>query len=188
VTTIDIPIGLPSIGTRRCDVKARSLLGRLKSSVFPAPVRAALSATSYAAACAASEQACGKKLSQQTYGILPRIRDVDALLRESPTLVDSVREVHPEVCFCYWNGRRSLDHPKKSGFGFMERFAMVENVFGSAPRDVRASVPRKQATDDDILDAFAALWTAQRIHEGTAEGIIEDDERDVFNLPMQMWA
>jgi hypothetical protein len=72
----------------------------------------------------------------------------------------------PEVCFCYWNGRRSLDHPKKSGFGFMERFAMVENVFGSAPRDVRASVPRKQATDDDILGAFAALWTAQRIHEG----------------------
>jgi predicted RNase H-like nuclease len=188
VTAIDIPIGLPSSGARQCDIKARSLLGPLKSSVFPAPVRIALSATSYDPACAESERACGKKVSQQTYGILPRIRDVDALLRESPRLVDCVREVHPEVCFCYWNGHRHLGHRKKSGFGFMERFAMVEKVFGSSPREVRATVPRKQDTDDDILDAFAALWTAQRIHDGTATGVNENDERDAFDLPMQIWA
>jgi predicted RNase H-like nuclease len=188
VMAIDIPIGLPSTGTRSCDIKARGLLGSLKSSVFPAPARATLSATSHEAACLESERVCGKKISRQTFDILPKIRDVDVLLRESPKLIDCVREVHPEVCFYYWNCRQPLHHPKKSGFGFMERFALVEKAFGSAPHDVRAVVPRSQATDDDILDAFAALWTAIRLHAGTAERVIESDDRDDFGLPMQMWA
>jgi predicted RNase H-like nuclease len=159
----------------------------MKSSVFPAPVRATLSATSYEMACIQSQRVCDQKISRQTYGILPRVRDVDMLLRESPELLKSVHEVHPEVCFAHWNDRRPLQYPKKSGFGFMERFAMVERVFGSSPYQVRAAVTRKQATDDDILDAFAALWTAQRIYNGTATPVIDADDRDEFGLPMQMW-
>ena len=188
VTTIDIPIGLPSSGARRVDMKARSLLGRLKSSVFPSPVRATLTANSYETACEESKRACGKKISKQTFGILPRIRNVDILVRESPTLINSVFEVHPEVSFVHWNHCRPLLHPKKSGFGFMERIKMVERVFGSSPHDVRAEVPRKQVSDDDILDAFAALWTAQRIHDGTAVSVSDVEEQDEFGLPMQMWA
>jgi len=187
VTAIDIPVGLPSAGARRCDTEARRLLGHLKSSVFPAPVRAAVSADSYESACLASEKACGKRLSRQTYGILPKIRSVDVLLRQSPTLLGSVREVHPGISFYFWNGRKPLGHPKKSGFGFMERLALVEKVFGDTAREVREAVPRRQATDDDILDAFAALWTAQRIHEGTAEPVSAQEERDDFGLPMQIW-
>jgi len=187
VTAIDIPIGLPSAGVRRCDIEARSLLGPLKSSVFPAPVRAALSADSYESACHESEKACGKRLSRQTYGILPKIRSVGALLRQLPALLSSVREVHPEISFYFWNAKKPLRHPKKSGFGFAERLALVEKVFGNGAREVREAVPRKQATDDDILDAFAALWTAQRIHDGTAERVSAQDERDDFGLPMQIW-
>jgi hypothetical protein len=41
---VDIPIGLPDAGPRVCDVAARRLLGPRRSSVFPAPVRAALDA------------------------------------------------------------------------------------------------------------------------------------------------
>src|SRR5262245_48882967 len=48
---IDIPIGLPLSGARACDVVARRLLGPRRSSVFPAPVRAALRAGTYAEAC-----------------------------------------------------------------------------------------------------------------------------------------
>ena len=188
ITTIDIPIGLPSNGKRAVDDEARKLLGPLKSSVFPVPVRATFDATSYEAACIVSQKECGKKLSQQTFGILRRIRDVDLILRESPKLVESVREVHPEVCFVYWNSRRPLRHSKKSGFGFVERLTMVRNFFGSSPEDVRATVSRTQATDDDILDAFAALWTALRIYDGMAVRIYEPEERDDFGLPMQMWA
>lgn len=188
VTAIDIPIGLPSTGARRVDIKARRLLGKLKSSVFPVPVRATLAANSYVTACDKSMRACGKKISKQSFSILPRIRNVDTLLRESPTLINSIYEVHPEVSFVHWNLCRPLQHSKKSGFGFMERIKMVEKIYGSSPYRVRAEISRKQATDDDILDAFAALWTAQRIHDGKAVSIIDADERDEFGLPMQIWA
>jgi predicted RNase H-like nuclease len=170
------------------DAKARALLGSLKSSVFPAPVRAALDAASYEAACVASEQACKKKLSKQTFAILPKIRAVDRLLRETSELRSSVYEVHPEVCFMYWNERHPLQHPKTSGFGFVDRLKLVETVFEGAAEEVRRTTPRKDASDDDILDAFAALWTAQRIHDRRAERINDADERDEFDLPMQMWA
>src|SRR5215210_2861208 len=75
VTAIDIPIGLPGSGRRTVDGEARRLLGGRASSVFPAPARVTLSAISYREACVASQEACGKSLSQQSYAILPKIRD-----------------------------------------------------------------------------------------------------------------
>src|SRR6478672_10250511 len=47
-TAVDAPIGLPEAGPRDCDLAARRLLGVRGVSVFPAPVRAVLAATSYA--------------------------------------------------------------------------------------------------------------------------------------------
>ena len=46
VLTIDMPIGLPERGSRRCDVEARFVLGPRGRSVFPAPIRPALEAVS----------------------------------------------------------------------------------------------------------------------------------------------
>src|SRR5713226_131348 len=58
VVAIDVPIGLTDSGPRACDVAARKMLGgKRASSVFPAPVRAALAATTYAEACARSFEA-----------------------------------------------------------------------------------------------------------------------------------
>jgi predicted RNase H-like nuclease len=188
VTAIDIPIGLPSSAPRRVDGEARKLLGPRASSVFPAPARAALAAQSYVEACAASQAACGKSLSQQAYGILPKIKAVDAVLRQNPGLVDRVLEVHPELCFYFWAGRQPMRHPKLSGFGFVERLELVRTVFGQAAEEIRETVPRSEAGDDDILDALAALWTAQRIHGGRAERLPQVAEQDENGLPMQMFA
>jgi predicted RNase H-like nuclease len=188
LVAIDIPIGLPSNGVRRCDMEARAILGPRKSSVFPAPLRCTLLAPSYEEACAASAGACGKRLSRQTYEILPRIRQVDTLLRERPTLVQIVYEVHPEVCFCHWNARKAMRHPKQSGFGFLERFRLAEQAFPGAAENIRNTIPRKQASDDDILDALAALWTARRIRAGTAQRLGNPPEWDEQGLPMQMLA
>lgn len=44
---IDIPIGLPEAGSRRCDIEARSMIGARRSSVFPAPARGVLGAATY---------------------------------------------------------------------------------------------------------------------------------------------
>ena len=166
VTGIDIPIGLPDVDPRGCDHAARELLGPRRSSVFPVPVRAALEVESYEAACDASEKQCGKRLPQQTYAILPKIREVDTLMRSSADLRERVFEVHPEVSFCFWNGRRPMEHPKQSGFGFLERLKLVQREFGDIAARIRRQVTRAAVADDDILDALAVVWTARRIHTG----------------------
>ena len=188
VTAIDIPIGLAGAKPRGCDREARRLLGPRASSVFPTPVRAALEADSYEAACDASVSQCGKRLSKQTYAILPRIRDVDTILWQSPALLGNVWEAHPEVCFYFWNQRKPMRHPKRSGFGFLERLSLVEQVFGNVVEEIRDTMPRKAVADDDILDALATLWTARRIHAGMAVRLPDVDERDEHGLPMQMLA
>jgi len=75
VIVIDIPIGLLDErvpGGRDCDREARMLLGRPRSSsVFLAPPRAALSARSY-------DDARPHGLTLQAFGILPKVREVDA--------------------------------------------------------------------------------------------------------------
>src|SRR5215211_5272209 len=86
---VDMPIGLPSgaprdDGRRRADAEARAFLGpRRAASVFSAPCRPTLAATSYREACDLEVRARGggKGLSQEAYNIIPKIRDVDAVIR-----------------------------------------------------------------------------------------------------------
>src|SRR5690606_31915637 len=117
VLAIDIPIGLTDDGPRPPDVAARALLGPRASSVFPAPVRATLNANSYEDACDLSFAARGKRLSKQSFAILPKIREVDELLRtrSATEFPVPVHEVHPEVSFCYLNDGRPMVHPKRTG-------------------------------------------------------------------------
>jgi predicted RNase H-like nuclease len=189
ILTIDIPIGLAEGGPRQCDLDARQLLGPRASSVFPTPVRAALAGATYSEACALSRSDCGKALSKQTFAIIDRIRAVDAALRGSPTLRARVREVHPEVCFYFWNGGRPLAHGKKSVEGALERRALVEGTFGvGAHSRVRALYRPSRVADDDILDAFAALWTAQRVVRGEATTLPPQPPKDRHGLSMEMVA
>ena len=192
---IDIPIGLPAATSRKCDVAARRLLKVPRSSsVFPVPMRAALNPKfTYKAACDANEKQCGKRLPQQSYAILPKIREVDKLLQKDANLRKRVYEVHPEVSFYYWNEEKPMEYAKKSGFGFLERYKLVEKEFPGAVLQIREEHPRSAVADDDILDAIAAAWTARRINVGKKkkkykcipEGV---PERDEMGLPMQMLA
>jgi len=90
---IDIPIGLPESGSRRCDVEARKMIGSRRSSVFPAPIRALLGATSYEEALSRSRGIAGKVLSRQVFAILPKITEVDHLM--TPDCQHQLVEVHP---------------------------------------------------------------------------------------------
>src|SRR5882724_5840186 len=86
VVMVDVPIGLTDSGARDCDLLARAhLRAPRSSSVFPAPVRSTLVATTYIQACQLGVKADGRRLSQQAWGILPKIREVDAFLRSDPT-------------------------------------------------------------------------------------------------------
>ena len=108
---IDIPIGLARNGNRMCDKRARTLLGAPRSgSVFSAPPRDVLRANSYVDACDRSFAVCGKRISRQVFGILAKIRDVDAELQKAAPLIARVHEVHPEVSFAVMAGGEPMRH------------------------------------------------------------------------------
>jgi predicted RNase H-like nuclease len=155
---IDIPIGLSSTGPRACDREARRLLGPRRSSVFPAPVRAVLDATSYVEACAISRKVCGKAVSVQLYNILGKIREVDDVV--SPRLQTQLFEACPELSFAVMSGGAPMRHNKRTAEGRTERVVALGATLGDVARFVDA--PPKGATSDDVFDAFALAWTARR--------------------------
>ena len=186
VVAIDIPIGLPESGPRVCDQLARAFVGPRASSVFPAPVRAVLGCSDYDAACASSQDKQGKSLSQQSFALVPKIREVDEALRGSELLRERVFEVHPEVSFAAWN-EDPLEHPKKSAEGREQRLALIEQFFGRYAFTFAREFSPKSVEDDDILDAYAAAWTAWRIAAGIADALPRLAPTDSEGLEMAIW-
>lgn len=189
IIAIDIPIGLTDSGPRRCDKLARQLLGKPRaSSVFPSPIRPALLAESRWEASQVTRSVDGRGVGAQAWNLFGKVRDIDKLLRENPALQALVREVHPELSFMAWN-RGSLIIPgKKTPSGKAKRSFLVESYFGEqAFRNIRERYPRNSVSDDDINDAFAALWSAQRINNKTAVVIPDPPEVDSLGLRMGIW-
>lgn len=162
VVGVDIPIGLPSTGSRQADVLARRTVGRRASSVFATPVRQALTAATHAEASALNVQAAGKGISQQAYALARKILEVDAWV---PSARCAVIEVHPEVCFATMAGR-PLAHPKSTWAGGEERRQLLAAAGMSIAGDIGPA--GEFAAVDDVLDAAAAAWTAKRYAEGRA--------------------
>lgn len=184
---VDVPIGLPDAGPRECDREARRKLGAPRSSsVFPAPVRPTLEASSYLAACELGQRADGRMLSRQTWGILPKIREMDAFLRADPARQTWIREAHPEVSFWAWNAKTPMVHRKKSDDGRAEREALILSKFGGSLAVTQSKLPRGQYAADDLLDAFAVLWTAERIRAGEAMTLPSAPPVDAQGLRMEI--
>lgn len=176
VIGVDIPIGLPGVsGTRLCDVEARKILTPFGSRVFPAPVRVALPyVNDYSQACEISRRECGRALSRQTWNILAKIAEADALADDSRLV-----EVHPEVSFAFMNGD-VLGERKKTLAGRECRLTALHQWL---PREV--SIPRS----DDAVDALACAWTAMRIAEGVARTLPGNPPPlDEMNRPMRIVA
>lgn len=187
IVAIDMPIGLPEAGPRACDRAARALLGPRRSSVFPAPVRAALPARSHAEASRIGEAIDGRRMSAQAWHLTAKIRALDAALDAPDARAVEIREVHPELSFRAWNGGRPMAHPKRTPAGRAERLALAETWLGPALlRRGRGSHPRRLLADDDVLDAVATLWTAHRLHAGRAERLPATPPRDAAGRRMEI--
>jgi predicted RNase H-like nuclease len=156
---IDIPIGLAEDGARRADVEARQWLGPRRSSVFPAPVRSVLTATTYDEACSLSRATCGKAISKQLFNILPKIREVDALV--TPQRQQRLFEMSPELSLAVLAGA-PMTHPKTTPAGRAERIDALGRVFNAEEIERHLTTAPRGARRDDILDAFAGAWTARR--------------------------
>lgn len=190
IIALDIPIGLTDKGPRACDQEARQLLRRGRaSSVFPAPIRAVLSATTYAEACEIRRAVDGKKLSRQAWAITPKIREIDELLRRDPSLRAKTREVHPELCFYHLAGGKPCQFGKKNRDGRAERRRLLKPRFGGwLTRALAGRLSLAPCAEDDVLDAFAALWTAQRIATGQSITLPSAPPADSFGLRMEILA
>lgn len=147
-----------------------------------------LSASTHSEASAIGKRVEGRGLTIQAWGIVPKIREVDEFVRANPEAGARVREVHPEVCFYFLGGERPMKAGKKEAAGREERAALLREHFGASVDKALADVRRLGCAADDVLDAFAGLWTARRIQAGTAVRIPERMERDSHGLSMEIVA
>ena len=183
ILAVDMPIGLvdaPRPG-RACEREARALLPGKTSSVFPTPCRPALACATHAEANAVSK-ALGVGLTQQTFHLFPKMREVDDLLRVNERLHPIVYEAHPELAFARMNAGQPVISRKRRPEGFAERLDLLaRHGFSWEPR----SLPG--AARDDVLDAMAVCRTALLIALGTATRLGPAHERDRHGLPMNIW-
>jgi predicted RNase H-like nuclease len=154
---VDMPIGLPDGWRREADRAAREYIRPRGSCVFPTPPRSLVDHTDYAIANAASKARFGNGLTRQTFHLFPKIRDVD----ESIDTASQHRflEVHPECSFTAMTGR--VLAPKRTPLGRLEREEALARHFGPIEHRPSAAV-----RPDDVLDAYAVLWTVLRHHRG----------------------
>jgi len=187
VIAIDIPIGLLDAarrGGRDCDVQARRLLKIRQSSVFPAPVRVAISAMDYESAKRVNRESSSLNIgvSKQTHAIAPKIHDVDIVMTREKQ--DRVFEVHPELCFFEMVGH-PMKKKKKTEAGYLERKQLLPRFREVIQELEMHRLPNLEK--DDVLDACAACWTATRIFEKNAVRIPSNPPRDSRGLRMEMW-
>ncbi|MGZ4766383.1 MAG: DUF429 domain-containing protein [Ilumatobacteraceae bacterium] len=173
---IDIPIGLTDGPPRACDTQARRYLASARSSVFPAPPRAALTCTDYRSALETARSATGRGISKQTFNIMAKVAEVDRLI--DPEKPDHVVEVHPECTFKMLNDERSLPS-KKTADGQVLRRRLLKDYF-----DIPAGAPPGAALDD-LFDAYAVLLSVGRFARGVHR-TFGDGERDSRGIEMRI--
>jgi predicted RNase H-like nuclease len=99
-----------------------------------------------------------------------------------------VREVHPEVSFYFLNGERPMSAAKTKVAGRAERLSLLREWSGEAVVNALASRRELGCKVDDVMDAFVALWTAERIASGSAVSIPPQPPLDAYGLRMEMLA
>lgn len=191
---VDMPIGLPERvngSGRGPEQLVRPLLGERQSSVFSIPARAAVEAEEYWEACRLALTCSDppRKVSKQGFHLFPKIRQIDLLLRQTPSLRERVFEVHPELAFRTMKGA-SLATPKKikgvvNPAGMAERRTLL--VAAGIPGEIAHAPPPRGAAADDALDALAVLVVARHIAAGRGMPFPDPPGRDSHGLPIAIW-
>jgi predicted RNase H-like nuclease len=165
VIAIDVPIGF---GPREADRCARTFLSGAASTVFPTPSRDLLELPF----------GPGLGISAQAHALGPRILHVTCLAVTN----HRIREVHPEVSFRAMNAGEPLSHRKKSAGGALERIALLRR-HGIELTNLGATAA---APLDDVVDAAAAAWSADRIARGEAQSL-PDPPESVDGRAVAIW-
>jgi predicted RNase H-like nuclease len=160
---VDMPIGLPTDGTRASDREARAFVGPRRNSVFMTPPAPVLAAGSYAEANAlAAALPGGKRISQQAWALRTNIAAVGAVAERDARVI----EVHPEVSFCAMRDGEPLAFPKTTWNGVALRRAALARHGIVLPDELGEAGGVPPA---DVLDAAAVAWTARRHANGESK-------------------
>lgn len=194
IVLIDIPIGLreDSNEPRQCDTAARRKLSpKRHSSVFPPPVRQAVSENSYADAKAKQEKLTEGSLGVQSWAISDKINQLDRFLRiEHPGAQEKIREAHPEVCFWALNDNSSMNYSKSGqpAAAFWERVEVLRQIDPGIHDHLRdASMNLDEMVgNDDVIDAFALALTASPLTSELHSLPDKGPEFDEKELPMEI--
>lgn len=187
LASIDMPIGLSEGEPRDCDLTARDRLGARRASVFPAPLRPALAAATHAEASDLSRRVSGRGISVQAWNLFPRVREVDAFLGEQEVWRERLVEVHPELSFLAMNEGVPLPASKHRIDGIYRRRDLVADAFGmAAVESAVAQLAGTRVKEDDMLDAFAVLWSAHRWASGNGVCLPSEPPLDACGLPMRI--
>lgn len=163
---VDIPVHLESEGDRECDQEAKDFLGSRGSTVFWTPNSDAVTAGDYDMAVAKNTRGLGS----HSWGLIPRIQEVNTLLNEFDTAHKTLYESHPEVCFKAYHGDNLPS--KKSDAGFEVRKKCLIKNGGESFQPVIELADERQANSqwhhriqsgrvDDVLDAAIIALTAR---------------------------
>ncbi len=184
---IDIPVGLSS-KTRKRTIEAtmrKELKGR-SSTVFNAPSRDAIYANNYEDACKLNLAIEGKKLSQQTYNIAPKIRETDEFISTQTSI--KVIESHPEVCFKHLNGGKILQTKKKTSEGIKERLLILKSLNLKTPQlyeKILSNTYRKHVARDDIVDAICLSVVLEKTN-GKLDFLRDENVNDEKNIDIRI--
>ncbi len=208
VIAVDIPIGLldwTGPDGRGPEALIRARLDARRSSVFSVPSRAAvfMECDAFAdnrARLAAHKRASMKAretsdppigISIQAFGLFPKIREVDEMLRLNPDLAECVYESHPEFAFAVLNDGVAMRFGKKIrsrvNLHGMEERANVLARWGVSTAILNEKAP-KGAGQDDLYDAIALMLVARRIARGSARAFPSPPRIDRHGLRIAIWA
>jgi predicted RNase H-like nuclease len=184
IAMVDMPIGLPSEGTRTCDLEARDLLGKDCSRVFLGVRRGLLQFEESDHATANSwAKSNGKGISVQLFNLTRKLAEVDHFM--SPEPQETVRETHPELVFWRLNGGQPVPR-KKTMAGLEIRRQLIRQ---QGIPEIDHWLDRKPlgnyAKPDDVLDACAAAIVARQPKPEFR--VPKEPEIDERGLRMEIW-
>ncbi len=183
---IDMPIGLPeSPADARPDALVRRVLAGRASTVFNCPCRQAVYAPPEEAS-KVNAAVLGKKLSYQSVSLIPKIRQLDMLLRQRPELAEVLVESHPEFVFAKLSGAPVAER-KSEPEGQQRRLDILSALWEPTYKAFAlARFPRSKAEPDDVIDAMCLAVAGQVALRTGLKSLPDAPARDACGLPMQM--
>ncbi|MFC5380302.1 DUF429 domain-containing protein [Aquipuribacter nitratireducens] len=195
LAAIDVPIGYVRAGSRRCEADARRQLGAARSSIFATAAAPAFalaadgdrSDDARRAASAASAAVGGPGVGSHSWGLVPKVLEVEDVVRGLGASGQRVVETHPETAFAVLAAGAGVASPapKRSAAGAAQRVRLLTDALVLDVVAALAAAPPGVPVDD-ALDALAAAWSAARHARGAARVLGEGTDavwRDLSPAP-----